>query len=100
MKTSLMENQEHIRALATQFYQNVAQPAPEYLAELRKLSSREVINLREELANLPVESPAALAAQVQAMGKILEWIGQGLDQVEGNTNVLKQKLKKHLSNSY
>jgi hypothetical protein len=88
-----MEEHKHIRPLATQFYQNVAQPAPQYLAELRKLSAQEIIVLREELAKLPVESPTVLAEQVQAIGKILEWVGQGLDQVDGNIEQLTQKLK-------
>jgi len=95
-----MEERNHLWALATQFYQNVAHPTPEYLAELRKLSPQDILLLREELAKLPAESPAALAEQVRAIGKILEWVGQGLDQAEGNTDALKQKIKKHLSETY
>jgi hypothetical protein len=95
-----MEKQDHIRALATQFYQNVAQPTPEYLTELRKLSPQDIHRLREELAKLPAESPAALAEQVRGIGKILEWVGKGLDQAEDNSDALKQKIKKHLSGTY
>ncbi len=95
-----MEKQDHIRALATQFYPNVAQPTPQYLAQLRKLSPQDILRLQEELAKLPAESPAALAEQVGAIGKILEWVGQGLDRAEENTDALKQKIKKHLSETY
>jgi hypothetical protein len=95
-----MEKGDHIHALAMQFYQNLAQPDTGYLAELRKLSPQDLLRLQEELAKLPVQSPAALAEQVMAMGKLLEWVGQGLDQVDGNTEQLKQKIKKHLSGTY
>ena len=95
-----MEKQEHIRALANQFYHNLAQPNANYLSELRKLSSRELLCLREELAKLPLPSTVALEEQVMAMGKILEWVGQGLDQAEEHTDELKRKVKKHLSGTY
>ena len=95
-----MEKGDHVQALARQFYQNLAQPEPGYLAELRKLSPQDLLRLQEELAKLPVQSPAALEAQVMAMGKLLEWVGQGLDQVDENTDQLKQNIKKHLSGTY
>jgi uncharacterized protein Yka (UPF0111/DUF47 family) len=95
-----MEKQEYIRALANQFYQNLAQPDPVYLAQLRKLSPQDIPLLQEELAKLPPQSAVALEEQVMAMGKMLEWVGQGLDQVEENTDKLKQKIKKHLSETY
>jgi hypothetical protein len=38
--------------------------------------------------------------QVMAIGRLLEWVGQGLSQVEENTDQLKQKIKKHLSETY
>lgn len=95
-----METGDHIQALAMQFYQNLAQPEPGYLAELRKLSPQDLLRLQEELAKLPVQSPAAWEEQVMAMGKILEWVGQGLDQAEENTDKLKRKVKKHLSETY
>ena len=95
-----MEKQAHIRALASQFYQNLAQPDTGYLAQLRKLSPQDIPLLQEELAKLPPQSAVALEEQVMAMGKILEWVGQGLDQAEENTDELKRKVKKHLSETY
>ncbi len=53
-----MEKGDHIQTLAIQFYQNVAQPTPQYLAQLRKLSPQDILRLQEELAKLPAESPA------------------------------------------